>query len=81
MVSVHGFVAAAQHAVGGRDELQCGEDVFPSSHARCTVEILQLPFFLANLVLWLILASMVFEITLSIVLVCTQFGTLVLSVG
>jgi hypothetical protein len=38
----------------GRDEFQCGEDVFPSNHARSTIEILQLPFFLANLVFWLI---------------------------
>jgi len=46
----------------GRDGFQCGEDVFPNDHAQCTIEILQLPFFLASLVFWLILASMVFEI-------------------
>jgi len=26
MVSVHGLVEAAQHAVGGRDGFQCGGD-------------------------------------------------------
>jgi len=31
-------------------------------------------------VFWLILASMVFETALSLILVCTHFGTLVLSV-
>jgi len=36
--------------------------VFPSNHAKRTIEILQLPFFLDSLVFWLILASMVFEI-------------------
>jgi len=60
----------------GRDEFQCCEDVYPSNHARHTIEILQLPLFLANLVFWLILASMVFETSLSLVL----FGKLVLSV-
>ena len=50
----------------GRDEFQCGEDVFPSNHVRRTIEILQLPFFLANPVFRLILASMVFQITLSV---------------
>ena len=42
-----------------RDEFQCGEDVFLSNHARRPIEILQLPFLLANLVFRLILASMV----------------------
>jgi hypothetical protein len=64
----------------GRNEYKCGEDVYPSNHDRRTIEILQLPLFLASLVFWLILASMVFEKTLSLVLVCTHFGTLVLSV-
>ena len=64
----------------GRDEFQSGEDVFPSNRARRTIETLQLPFFLANPVFWLILASMVFEITLSLVPVFTHIGTLVLSV-
>jgi len=64
----------------GRDGFQCGEDVYPSNHAQRTIEILQLPFFLASLVFWLILASMVFEIALSLILVCKHFGTLVLSV-
>ena len=45
-----------------------------------TIEILQLPFFLDSLVFGLILASMVFEIALSLILVCKHFGTLVLSV-
>ena len=64
----------------GLGEFQCGEDVFPSIHAQCTIETLQMPFFLANLVFCLIIASMVFEIALSLVLVCTHFGTLFLSV-
>ena len=41
----------------GRDEFQCGEDVFPSNHVRRTIEILQLPFFLASLVFWLDLSQ------------------------
>jgi hypothetical protein len=52
-----------------------GEDVHPSNHAQHTIEILQLPFFLASLVFWLFLASMVFGITLSLFHVCTHFGT------
>jgi len=36
----------------GWDGLQCGEDVFPGSHAQRTIEILQLPFFLDSLVFW-----------------------------
>ena len=63
----------------GRDEFQCGEDVFPSNQAQRTIETMQLPFFLANPVFWLILASMVFETALSLVLVCTHFGTLALA--
>jgi len=79
MVSVHGFMEAAQHAVGvGMDSNAV--EMFPSNHAQCTIEILQLPFFLDSLVFWLILASMVFEIALSLILVCKHFRTLVLSV-
>ena len=79
MVSVHGFVEAAQHAVGvGTDS--SAVEVFPSNHAQRTIEILQLPFFLDSLVFWLILASMVFEIAMSLILVCKRFETLVLSV-
>ena len=44
---------AAQHAVGDRDGLQCGEDMFPGNHAQRTIEILQLPYFLDSLVFWL----------------------------
>ena len=51
------------------------------SHAQRTIEILQLPFFLASLVFWLFLASMVFRITLSLVHVCIQVGTPVLNVS
>jgi len=64
----------------GRDGFQWSEDVFPNNHAQRTIEIQQLPFFLASLVFWLMLASMFFEITLSLILVCRHFGTLVLSV-
>jgi hypothetical protein len=45
-----------------------GEDVYPSSHAQRTIEILQLRSFLASLVFWLFLAFMVFGITLSLIL-------------
>jgi hypothetical protein len=37
----------------GRGGFQCGEDVYPSNHAQRTLEILQLPFFLASLLFWL----------------------------
>ena len=79
MVSVHGFVEAAQHAVGvGTDS--SAVEVFPSNHAQRTIEILQLPFFLASLVFWLFLVSMVFVITVSVVHVCIHFGTPALNV-
>jgi len=48
----------------GRGGSQCGEDVYPSSHAQRTIKILHLPLFLASLVFWLFLASMVFGINL-----------------
>ena len=73
----------------GRGGFQCGEDVYPSSHAgedvypndhaHRTVEILQLPFSQASLAFWLFLASMVFGIALSPVHVCMHFGTPVLN--
>ena len=66
MVSIHGFVEAAQHAVGVGTNSSAVK-MFPSNHARRTIEILQLPFFLASLVFWLILASIVFEIHLLVV--------------
>jgi len=59
----------------GRGGFQCGEDVYPSNHALCTIEILQLPFFLVSLVFWLFLASMVLGITLSLIHVCIHFET------
>jgi hypothetical protein len=65
--------------IRGRGGFQCGEDVYPSSHAQRTIEILKLPFFLASLVFWLFLASMVFRIILSLVHVCIHFGTPVLN--
>jgi hypothetical protein len=68
---VRGGCTAWSRAQGG---FQFGEDVYPSSHAKRTIEILQLPFFLANLLFWLFLASMFFEITLSPVHVSIHFG-------
>jgi hypothetical protein len=65
---------------GGGGGFQCGADVYPSSRAQRTVEILQLPFFLASLVFWLFLASVVFVITLSLVHVCIHFGKPALNV-
>ena len=70
---VRGGCIACSRSQGG---FQCGEDVYPSSHAQRTVEILQLPFFLASLVFWLFLASTVFGLALSLVHVCIHFGTL-----
>jgi len=67
-------------ACRSRDEFKCGEDVFRSNHARRTIDILQQSLFLASMVFWLILASMAFQITLSLVLVYTYFGILVSSV-
>jgi len=64
----------------GRGGFQYDEDVHPRSHAQRTIEILQLPFFLASLVFWLFLASIVFGITLSLVQVCIHSGTPVLNV-
>jgi hypothetical protein len=63
-----------------RGGLKYGKNMYPSSHAERTVEIPQLTFFLASLVFWLFLASMVFGITLSLVHVCIHFGTPVLNV-
>jgi len=74
---VRGGCIACSRAQGG---LRCDEDVYPNNHAQRIVEILQPPFFLANLVFWLFLASMVFGITLSLVHVCIHFGTPVLNV-
>jgi len=74
---VRGGCMACSRGQGG---FRCDEDVYPSSYAQRIVEILQPPFFLASLVFWLFLASMVFGITLSPVHVCTHFGTLVLKV-
>jgi len=54
--------------------------VYPNNHAQCTIEILQLPFFMASLVFWLFLAAMVFGITFSLVHVCIHFGAPVLNV-
>jgi hypothetical protein len=64
----------------GRGRFQCGEDVYPHNHAQRTIEILQMPFFLASLVFWLFLASMVLGITLSVVHVCIHFETHALNV-
>jgi len=80
MVSVHGFVEAAQHAVEvGTDSnavKKCSQTIMPNAQSK----FYNCLFFLASLVFWLILASVVFEIALSLILVCTHFGALVLSV-
>ena len=51
----------------GWDRFQCGEDVFPSNHAQRTIEILQVPFFLASLVYvvrcWLVIIHHRFDYT------------------
>jgi len=57
----------------------CDEDVCTNKHAQGIVEILQPPFFLASLVFWLFLASMVSGITLSPFHVCIHSGTPVLN--
>jgi hypothetical protein len=44
----------------GQSGSRCDEGVYPSNHAQHIVEILQPPFFLASLVFWLFLPSMVF---------------------
>jgi len=64
----------------GRGGFQCNEGVYPDIHAQHTIKILQLPSFLASLVFWLFLASMVFGITLSLVYVCIHFETTILNV-
>jgi hypothetical protein len=48
----------------GRGGFRCGEDVYPSSHARRIIGILQLSFFLVSLVCWLFLVSMAFGLAL-----------------
>ena len=73
---VRGGCIACSRRRGG---LQCGEDVY-SNHGLHTIEILQLPFFLASMVFWLFLSSVVFGITLSLVQVCIHFGTPALNV-
>ena len=74
---VRGGRTARSRGPGG---FQCGEGVYPDNHAQRTIEILQPPFFLATLVLWLFLASKVFGITLSLVRVCIHFTTAILNV-
>jgi hypothetical protein len=59
----------------GQGGLRCDKGVYPSNHAERIVEILQPPFFLASLLFWLFVASMVFGITLSLGHVCVHFGT------
>ena len=64
---IRGGCIACSRGQGG---VRCGEDVYPSNRAQRIVEVLQPPFFLAGLVFWLFLASMVFGITLFLVHVC-----------
>ena len=52
--------------------------MYPDNHAQHSIEIMQLPFFLASLVFWIFLASMVFGVTLSLMHVCVHFETPVL---
>jgi len=60
----------------GQGGLQCGEDEYLDNHAQRTIEFLQLPFFLAGVVFWLLFASTVY----GIVHVCIHFGTPVLNI-
>jgi hypothetical protein len=72
---VRGACITCRRSIGG---FRCGADVYPSSHARHIIGILQLPFFLASPVCWLFLVSLALWITLSLVHVCMLFETPVL---
>jgi len=67
---VRGDCIACSRGQGG---LQCCDGLYPGNPAQSTIEILQLPFFLAILVFWLVLASMVFGFTWFLIHVFMHF--------